>query len=76
MLGICHGAHVTLDQFFAYHTQTIVTVDGLKNCFAIVAASFIRSAPSCISADLILAQFFLPLTSLLLAAVLCASRYS
>ncbi|ETI34666.1 hypothetical protein F441_18694 [Phytophthora nicotianae CJ01A1] len=43
VLGICHGAHVTLDQFFAYHTQTVVTVDGLKNCFAIVAASFVRS---------------------------------
>ena len=47
-LGICHGAHVTLDQFFAYHTHTISNVNGLKNCFAVVAAGVIRlvSSPS------------------------------
>ncbi|KAI9911385.1 hypothetical protein PsorP6_008780 [Peronosclerospora sorghi] len=43
ILGICHGAHVTLDQFFAYHTQTITTVNGLKNCFAIIATSFVSA---------------------------------
>ncbi|KAE8899690.1 hypothetical protein PF005_g6198 [Phytophthora fragariae] len=42
-LGICHGAHVTLDQFFAYHTQTIMTVQGLKNCFAVVAAGVVSA---------------------------------
>ncbi|TDH69012.1 hypothetical protein CCR75_009291 [Bremia lactucae] len=40
-LCVCHGKHVTLDHFFAYHTQTIVNDDGLKNCFAIVAASLV-----------------------------------
>lgn len=69
MLGICHGAHVTLDQFFAYHTQTIVTVQGLKNCFAVVAASFVRlvlCSSWCQLSDL-LAHFSL------VAAVLCSA---
>lgn len=42
-LCVCHGKHVTLDHFFAYHTQTIVNDDGLKNCFAIVAASLVSA---------------------------------
>ncbi|CEG42086.1 Integral membrane protein involved in transport between the late Golgi and endosome [Plasmopara halstedii] len=43
ILGICHGTHVSMDQFFAYHTQTIVNVDGLKNCFAVVVASVVSA---------------------------------
>ncbi|CAH0480825.1 unnamed protein product [Peronospora belbahrii] len=43
VLGICHGAHVTLDQFFAYYTQNIADSNGRKNCFAILVASIISA---------------------------------
>ncbi|RLN72445.1 hypothetical protein BBJ28_00010736, partial [Nothophytophthora sp. Chile5] len=42
-LGICHGKHVSMDQFFAYHTQTVSTVDGLKNCFAVMVAGVVSA---------------------------------
>ena len=32
-----------MDQFFAYYTHTIAHVNGVKNCFAVVAASVVRS---------------------------------
>ena len=47
MLGICHGTDMTLDGFFAYHTQTISTIAGLKNVFALMVASFVRSLLLC-----------------------------
>lgn len=31
-----------MDQFFAYHTHSLATVDGIKNCFAVLAASLVR----------------------------------
>ncbi|CAI5702878.1 unnamed protein product [Peronospora effusa] len=43
LLGICHGTHVTLNDFFAYYTQTISTIAGLKNVLAIVAASLVSA---------------------------------
>lgn len=41
-LMICHGASLSMDQFFAFHTQTLSTVDGIKNCFAVFAAGLLR----------------------------------
>ncbi|TMW56108.1 hypothetical protein Poli38472_008756 [Pythium oligandrum] len=46
-LLICHGVDVSMDQFFAYHTQTIATVDGIKNCFAVLAAGFVSAVCMC-----------------------------
>lgn len=31
-----------MDQFFAFHSQTLSTVDGIKNCFAVFAAGLVR----------------------------------
>lgn len=31
-----------MDQFFAFHTQTLATVDGVKNCFAVLASGVMR----------------------------------
>lgn len=41
-LMICHGANLSMDQFFAFHSQTLSTVDGIKNCFAVFAAGLLR----------------------------------
>lgn len=42
LLALCHGSEASMAQFFAYHTHTLATVDGVKNCFAVIAASVIR----------------------------------
>lgn len=39
---MCHGSNLSLGQMFTYHTQTLATVDGIKNCFAVVLAGLVR----------------------------------
>lgn len=39
---MCHGSNLSLGQMFTYHTQTLATVDGIKNCFAVVLAGIVR----------------------------------
>jgi hypothetical protein len=41
-LALCHGSSASMDQFFAYHTHSLATVDGIKNCLAVLAASLVR----------------------------------
>ncbi|TYZ61796.1 hypothetical protein PybrP1_004794 [[Pythium] brassicae (nom. inval.)] len=47
-LLFCHGASLSMDQFFAFHTQTLATVDGVKNCFAVLASGFVSAVCLCV----------------------------
>ncbi|DAZ98435.1 TPA: hypothetical protein N0F65_001136 [Lagenidium giganteum] len=48
VLGVCHGSAVSLDQFFAFHAQTLSTVDGIKNSFAVLVAGAVSAVCLCI----------------------------
>lgn len=47
VLLLCHGASTSMDQFFAFHSYTFSTVDGFKNCFALLVAAFVSAVSMC-----------------------------
>ncbi|KAJ0392926.1 hypothetical protein ATCC90586_012135 [Pythium insidiosum] len=43
VLFLCHGTSTSMDQFFAYHLQTLATVEGIKNGFALLVAALVSA---------------------------------
>ncbi|OQS04206.1 hypothetical protein THRCLA_03546 [Thraustotheca clavata] len=40
LLAVCHGQHLSLDQFFSYELHAIESVDGIKTSFAHIFTGF------------------------------------
>ncbi|EQC34932.1 hypothetical protein SDRG_07730 [Saprolegnia diclina VS20] len=47
LLGLCHGAHLSLDQFFSYDLHALESIDGVKTSFAHITSGLVNAVLLC-----------------------------